>query len=188
MPEVQATLIQAFEAFQTFTDDKAGQKLRDRLPAKLFEPSHKEFKGSAVPANNDSKKTRKRRLEHIRRARQRLQWSHTRHEWLAQFITKPELLLEQEGTAAEDTWRQWCFTLECKKIDEAYAPVTKAEAYAVWANEGYCWQSFKGWWDQLPEPFGTPRAIDNESRSRITARLTALESGCRGRESRHDAN
>ena len=143
------------------------KKLREQLPRKLLEPLHWKLKDPAIPANNDAKKGRKRRREVISRARQRVQWSYDRQEWFAEFVTKPELDVEQGHAAAEETWKHWCFDLECKKIDEFREPVTKAEAYAAWANTQYSWKSCARWWGQHHKSAAAPRKMDEESRTRM---------------------
>ncbi len=171
LPENQASLIDAFIDFTAFPCEESKQHLRDQLPQKLLELQRRKPKDATIPANNDSKKARKRRLEVIKRARQRVQWSDARQEWFAEFVTKPELHFEQEDAGAEDTWKHWCFNLECKKIDEFPEPVTKAEAYAAWANNQYSWKSCARWWDQHHKYAAAPRKIDEESRTRISKRL-----------------
>ena len=118
---------------------------------------------------------RKRRREVISRARQRVQWSHARKEWFAEFVTKPELDCEQGHAAAEETWKHRCFNLECKKIDEFRDPVTKAEAYAAWASRHYSWKICAQLWDQFHKSDDAPRQMDEESRTRISTRLKHVQ-------------
>ena len=86
-----------------------------------------------------------------------------------------ELDFEQGHAAAEERWKHWCFDLECKQIHEFREPVTKAEAYAAWANIQYSWKSCARWWDQHPKSDATPREMDEESRTRIRTRLKHVQ-------------
>ena len=171
--ETQADLIDTFIEFKAFPDDQTKQQLQEQLPPKLLEPLHWKWKDPAIPANNDAKKACKRRLEVIKRARQRLQWSEARQEWFAEFATKNELHFKHEDSAAEYAWKHWCFDLDCKKIDEFPEPLTKAEAYAAWANKQYSWKSCARWWDQHQKSDAAPRKMDEQLRTRISTRLKA---------------
>ena len=109
----------------------------------------------------------------IRRARQRVQWSDAQQQWVAEFITHAELCIELKHSAVQDQWRQWCFELECRQIAEFAEPVTKAEAFAAWANQRYSWDSCAFWWNQIPKSDIRPRLMDDASRLRILTRLKA---------------
>ena len=121
-------------------------------------------KGPAILGNNHPKRPR-------RLVRQRIQWSEVGQEWIADFVTKVVLELEQGEAAAEITWEQWCFDLDCKIIDEFPEPVTKAEAYAAWTNEQYSWESCARWWGHNHNFAAVARRMDEDSRSRISTRL-----------------
>ena len=77
--------------------------------------------------------------------------------------------------AAQLTWKNWYFSLERKRIHEFQEPMTKAEAFAAWANAGYSQNSLGPWWDQYPKSDAAPREMDEESRTQISTRLKQVQ-------------
>ena len=130
-------------------------------------------KDANIPANNASEKARKRLAEKIQRARQRVRWSEEDGQWVAEFVTKDQVNNERKAVKeeADAEWRDWCFHLTRKEIPEFPEPVTKAEAFAVWANKNYSWGSYTRWWDQHRQSTIEPRSVDEESEKRIKAEL-----------------
>ena len=72
---------------------------------------------------------------------------------------------------SEDTWKNWCFTRECKNVQGFAAPITKAEAFASWMNSGYSWLSCERYWKDCPTTIKDLRSIDQESRDGMKSRL-----------------
>ena len=169
--ETQATLLDLFIDFKACPSEAAKQKLRDELPPKLLEPLHYRGKDPAIPINTAAKKARKRCLEIIKRARQRVRWSDDRQEYFADFVVRQDLNAEIDFADAEYTWKNKCFGLECKNIVEFPEPVTQAEAYAAWANQRYSADSCANDWNQHPVLQTMSRRIDEDSRTRIRKRL-----------------
>ena len=54
-------------------------------------------------------------------------------------------------------------------------PVTKAEAYAAWANRHYSWKSCARWWDQHHKFEAALREMDEQSRTWINTRLKHVQ-------------
>ena len=90
---------------------------------------------------------------------------------MAEFVSRPQLNNEQRIATTDDTWRDYCFELDCKEIDGFTKPITKAEAIAVWLNLDYSWTSCTQYWASVPKSDADPRKIDEESRKRISTIL-----------------
>ena len=71
-------------------------------------------------------------------------------------------------------WNRSLFGPQCKQISEWPEPVTQAEAYAAWINNGYSWHSCGPWWDLQPSP-DDMEDLDEESRSRWTRQMDEEE-------------
>ena len=151
--------------------DEALQELQTHLPHVLVDPEYRRPEEASTSNHNKSEQNRKRVKEKIKGARQILFWSDSQNKWIYEFATQAELLLDHTCSEARKHWRNCCFDLTCKKIDEFPEPVTKAEAFAAWANRYYSWKDCEIWWNQWTQAEMEPRKVDEESQERMKRRL-----------------
>ena len=163
------------------TDRKAAAKISHHLEllvSWLYQEGMGERRAAnepeKAPANNPARQARKRILESIKRARQRLVWCEERAEWTSTFVTRAELNLDVDAKKAEATWNEYCFDLTCKEFSGFSEPVTKAEAFATWLNQHRSWNTCVGWWNEQKPSNAEPRKVDDLSRKRMKTRLQSL--------------
>ena len=67
----------------------------------------------------------------------------------AEFVVRKDLEASRGHGAAENMWKNWCFSLAVKELPGMPQPVTQAEAFALWMTLGYTWDQCRQWWSSF---------------------------------------
>ena len=178
--EIQAGLLMANELHNENPNDKTLAILRKQLPQSLLQPVR--WKPRRAPnsiadelkGNKDKQKRHEalqgkhQNKDRLKKARQTVTWCDDEGEWICQWVTHQEVTSWGSPQDVEKVWKDWCWDRRCKQIDGSLEPLTQAEAFAAWLNQGYSWDSCKTHWDSYAYSRDIPdRQVDDGSKKRL---------------------
>ena len=102
--------------------------------------------------------------------------SEAESRWKTSFVTRYELETTLGAACCQTVWDEECFTLRCKTFPDLEHPVTQAEAYKTWANQGWKWPDCKVYWDQCGQQSAETRQMDEETANSMKLRVMDLDS------------